>query len=121
MSGRSPSLYCTLILITMHSHQSYPNITTVIHGYEYSTTVDNSTIETYRNRGLGKIKMYISILYNIIHCHARVFYEKKKNEPRPSEHPSVVGGKNKHRLHGKLGIQLSFQSLLHYIYRGYCD
>ena len=59
-------------------------------------------------------KMYIiSILYNIINCHARVFYEKKKrkkrtNEPRPSEHPPVVGGKNKHRIHGKLGIQLSF-------------
>ena len=78
MSGRSPPLYCTLILITMHSHQSYPNITTVIHSYEYSTTVDNSTIETYRNRGLGKSKMYISILYNIIHCHARVFYGKKR-------------------------------------------
>ena len=27
MSGRSPPLYCTLISITMHSHQSYPNIT----------------------------------------------------------------------------------------------
>ena len=37
-----------------NSHQSYPSITTVIHSYEYSTTVDNSTIETYRNRGLGK-------------------------------------------------------------------
>ena len=46
--------YLLDILITMHSHQSYPNITTVIHTYEYSTTVDNSTIETYRNRGLGK-------------------------------------------------------------------
>ena len=56
MSGRSLPLYCTIILITMHSHQSYPNITTVIHSYEYSTTVDNSTIETYRNRGLGKKK-----------------------------------------------------------------
>ena len=54
MSGRSPPLYCTLILITMRSHQSYHNITTVKHSYEYSTTVDNSTIETYRNRGLGK-------------------------------------------------------------------
>ena len=56
MSGRSPQLYCTLILITMHSHQSYPNIiTVVIHSYEFSTTVDNgTTIETYRNRGLGK-------------------------------------------------------------------
>ena len=39
MSGRSPPLYCTLILITMRSHQSYHNITTVIHSYEYSTTV----------------------------------------------------------------------------------
>ena len=55
ISGKSPPLYCTLIFITMHSHQSYPNITTVIHSYEYySPTVDNSTIETYRNRGLVK-------------------------------------------------------------------
>ena len=93
MSGRSPPLYCTfIILITMHSHQSYHNITTVIHSYEYSTTVDNSTIETYRNRGLGEIVKCTSILYNIINCHARVLY--------------------KHRIHGKLGLQLS---LLHYI------
>ena len=54
--------------------------------------------------------MYISILYNIINCHARVFYEKTQDAPRPSEHPPVVGGKipNKHRTHGKLGIQVSF-------------
>ena len=46
--GEKPTaIYCTLILITMHSHQSYPKITTVIHSYEYSTTVDTSTIETY--------------------------------------------------------------------------
>ena len=31
----------------MHSHQSYPNITTVIHSYQYSPTIDNSTIKTY--------------------------------------------------------------------------
>ena len=37
--------YCTLILITMRSHQSYHNITTVIHSYEYSTTVDNSVVQ----------------------------------------------------------------------------
>ena len=45
----------------MHSHQSYPNITTVIHGYEYSTTADYSTIETYRNssRGLGKYSVCV--------------------------------------------------------------
>ena len=45
---------CILILIIMHSHQSYPNITTVIHSYEYNPTIDNSTIETSRSRGLGK-------------------------------------------------------------------
>ena len=43
MSGRCLPLYqvlCTLILITMHSHQSYPNITTaVIHSYEYVVVV----------------------------------------------------------------------------------
>ena len=78
MSGRSPPLYCTLILITMHSHQSYPNITTVIHSYEYSTTVDNSTIETYRNRGLSKIVKCI-LVYCIIslNCHARVLYKHR--------------------------------------------
>ena len=97
MSGRSPPLHCTLVLITMDSHQSYPNITAVIHSYEYSTTVDNSTTETYRIRVLGKIVKCTrytinSILYNIINCHARVLY--------------------KHRIHGKLGLQLS---LLHYI------
>ena len=93
MSGRSPPLYCTLILITMHSHQSYPNITTVIHSYEYSTTVDNSTIETYRNRGV-KVKC-TSLVYCIISLIVMQGYFKKKtqNAPRPSEHPPVVGGK----------------------------
>ena len=54
MSGRNPPLYCTLILITMHSHQSYPNLTTVIHSYEYSSIINISTMKTYTNRGLGK-------------------------------------------------------------------
>ena len=72
-----------------------------------------SIIVPSRHTGIGawvNSKMYISILYNIINnCRARIFYErKKKNEPRPPEHPPVVGGKNKHRIHGKLGIQLSF-------------
>ena len=79
MSGRSPPLYCTLILITMRSHQSYPNITTVIHSYEYSANVDNSTIETYRNRGLAWVNinsnLYTSILYNFMNFHARVLYK----------------------------------------------
>ena len=67
MSGTSPPLYCTLILITMHSHQSYLNITTVTYSYEYSTTVDtnDSTLTTYRNRGLGKI-VKCTLVYCII-------------------------------------------------------
>ena len=57
-----------------------------------------SMIVPSRHTGIGawvNSKMYIStgILHNIINCHARVFYEEKKNEPRPSEHPPVVGGK----------------------------
>ena len=94
MSGRTLPLYCTLILITMHSHQSYPNITTVIHSYEYSTTIDNiSTIETYMNRGLGKI-VKCTLVYCIISLIVMQGYFKKKtqNAPRP-EHPPVVGGK----------------------------
>ena len=49
----------------MHNHQSYPNITTVIHSYRYNPTIDNSTIETTRDRGLGRVnsKMYTWILY----------------------------------------------------------
>ena len=49
--GKKP----TAILYTyINLHAGTPVIiTTVLHGFEYSTTVDNSTIETYRNRGLG--------------------------------------------------------------------
>ena len=60
-----------------------------------------SIIVPSRHTGIGawvNSQLYISILYDIINCHARVF----------SEHPPVVGGKNNHRIHGKLGIQLSF-------------
>ena len=42
--------------ITMHNHQSQPNIPTAVHSHEDSTNTDNSTIEPYRNRGLGKQK-----------------------------------------------------------------
>ena len=52
--GEKPTVILYTILITMHSHQSYPNITTVIHSYEYSPTIDISTIKAYTNRGLGK-------------------------------------------------------------------
>ena len=70
MSGRSPPLYCTLILITMRSHQSYHNITTVIHSYEYSIIVLLSIIIVpSRHTGIGawvNSKLYTSILYNLI-------------------------------------------------------
>ena len=91
--GEKPTAILYTYINHMHSHQSYPNITTVIHSYEYSTTVDNSTIETY-STGIEpwvKGKMYTSILYNIINCHARVFKKKNQNTPRPSKHPPGKG------------------------------
>ena len=77
MSGRSPPLYCTLVLITMRSHQSYHNITTVIHSYEYfslkyivtSIVLLLSIIVPSRHTGIGawvNSKLYTSILYNLI-------------------------------------------------------
>ena len=80
MSGRSPPLYCTLILITMRSHQSYPNITTVIHSYKYSTNL-MSIIVPSRHTGIGawvNSNLYTSILYNFINFHARVSYRHIK-------------------------------------------
>ena len=67
MSGRSPPLYCTLILITMRSHQSYHNTTTVIHSYEYIVLL--SIIVPSRHTEIGawvNSKLYTSILYNLI-------------------------------------------------------
>ena len=92
MSGRSPPLYCTLILITMRSHQSYHNITTVIHSYEYSIVL-LSIIVPSRHTGIGawvNSKLYTtSILYNLILMQGYLLY--------------------KHRIHRKLGLQLSFR------------
>ena len=47
------ALYCTLMLITMHSHQSYPNITTVIHSYEVTSIVLLSIIVPSRHTRIG--------------------------------------------------------------------
>ena len=71
-----------------------------------------SIIVPSRHTGIGawvNSKMYISILYNIINCHARVFYEKKKNEPRPSEHPPVAGGKKNTEYTGSLRYNSVFR------------
>ena len=53
----------TVILYTYinHHHAQPPVITqhtaaVVVHGYEDSTNVDNSTIDPYKNRGLDKQK-----------------------------------------------------------------
>ena len=86
MSGRiPPPLYGTLIFITMHSHQSYPNITTVLRRsrcvliffkYIVTSIVLLSIIVPSRHTRMGawvNSKMYTSILYNFINCHARVF------------------------------------------------
>ena len=48
------------------------------------------------------------------------FKKKTQNTPRPSEHPPVVGGGNKHRIHEKLGIQM-ICSLLSCIKKPYLD
>ena len=80
MSRRNAPLYCTLILITMHSHQSYPNITTVIHSYEYGPTIDNSTIKSYTNRGL----VNSTLVYCIISLFVMLGYSKAANaKPLP--------------------------------------
>ena len=48
----------TVILYPYINHHAQPPIitqqTTVIHSYEDSTNVNNSTIKSYKNRGLGK-------------------------------------------------------------------
>ena len=109
MSGRSPPLYCTLILITMHSHQSYPNITTVIHSY--ATTI-LSIIVPSRHAGIEawvNSKMYISILYNIINCHARVFYEKNRTNLDLLSIPRLWGEKTNTEYTGSLGYNSVFR------------
>ena len=62
------------ILIIMHNHPSYPNVTTVIQSYNrYNPTIDNSTIETPRDRGLGTIVKCTPGYYSFRNYHARVF------------------------------------------------
>ena len=51
----------TVILYTYINHHAQPPVITQhtnckVHSYEDSTNVDNSTIEPYKNRGLGKQK-----------------------------------------------------------------
>ena len=47
--------------------------------------------------------MYISILYNIINCHARVFYEKSRTNLDLLSIPRLWGGKTNTEYTGSLG------------------
>ena len=64
-----------------------------------------------RHTGIGawvNSKMYISILYNIISCHARVFYGKKTN-PDLLSIPGLWGGKTNTEYTGSLGYNSVFR------------
>ena len=60
-------------------------------------------------------KMYISILYNIINCHARVFYEKNKQKTNERTNldllniPRLWGGKSNTEYTGSLGYNSVFR------------
>ena len=63
----------------MRSHQSYPNITTVIHTEVVTSIVlVMSIIVPSRHTGIGawvNSNLYTSILYNFINFHASVLYK----------------------------------------------
>ena len=72
-----------------------------------------SIIVPSRYTGIGawvNSKMYISILYNIINCHARVFNEKKKNRTNLDllSIPRLWGEKNTEYT-GSLGYNSVFR------------
>ena len=53
--------------------------------------------------------MYISILYNIINCHARVFYEKKQTNLDLLSIPRLWGEKTNTEYTGSLGYNSVFR------------
>ena len=68
MSGRSPHRYTVhILIIAMRSHQSYPNIPTVIHSYEYSTII-MSIIVPSRHTGIGAWVNSNLYTINSIYC-----------------------------------------------------
>ena len=74
-----------------------------------------SIIVPSRHTGIGawvNSKMYISILYNIINCHARVFYEKKKKKRTDLDLlsiPRLWGEKTNTEYTGSLGYNSVFR------------
>ena len=98
----------TVILYTyINRHAQLPVITqhipTVVHSYEDSTNVDNSTIEPYKNRGLGKQKnvgVYCTISLIAMHGY-------RTN----TEYTGSLGYNSVYR---KIRTHLDLLSLLHY-------
>ena len=71
-----------------------------------------SIIVPSRHTGIGawvNSKMYISILYNIINCHARVFHEKKKTNLDLLSIPRLWGGEINTEYTGSLGYNSGFR------------
>ena len=75
-----------------------------------------STLVPSRHTGIGawvNSKMYISILYVIINCHARVFYEKKQKQKKTNldllSIPQLWGGKTNTEHTGSLGYNSVFR------------
>ena len=83
-----------------------------------TSTVLLSIIVPSRHTGIGawvNSKMYISILYNIINCHARVFHEKKKKKTKTKTNldllsiPRLWGVKTNTEYTGSLGYNSVFR------------
>ena len=88
----------------MHSYQSQPNIPTVVYSYEDITNVDTSTIEPYKNRGLGNQKNVG--VYRTISSIAMHGYRTN------TEYTGSLGYNSVYR---KIRTHLDLLSLLHYI------
>ena len=54
--------------------------------------------------------MYTSILYNIINCHTRVFYEKNRTNLDLLSIPRLWGGKTNTEYTGSLGYNSVFRA-----------
>ena len=87
-------------------HQSYPNITTVIHSYEYNPTIDNSTIETSRNRAWVNSN---SRLLHIKKCTDRPTVAAPKCQPSEDEPPDHYTGILFYFINGICGAPFGYQ------------
>ena len=100
MSGRSPPYTVPYTYINHHAQ-----LPVILHSYEDSTNVDNSTIEPYKNRGLGNQKnvgVYCTIALIAMHGY-------RTN----TEYTGSLGYNSVYR---KIRTHLDLLSLLHYIY-----